>query len=453
MKILILMTLLFAQLSYAGIEHAPPSFVVSNEKLVFVDFIKAHYDIVFDTSSKTATSTTTIFFRADEEGYPIFDSVTRPSDVKVNGISVDHALTTVPGNVSYVRYAKTKIGRGVHMMIVKTNIQNGVKYFGNTVSSGFFIKDLKDRNFLERYVVTNYEYDQYEMQFNVRVNGTSREHTVYANGEMVEVGPNHFQINFPRYYTASSLYFHLAPKNKFVTLNFNYTSINGTQIPVTIYSSFKLRNWRFKNKTIQVLRELENDYGPYPHPKLLIYGTKLRGGMEYVAATATSYVALGHELQHMYFAKGLMPADGNAGWMDEGIASWRDKGHQMHSRPNYFSFNLGKHNVYTRKTDKNSYEKGRSFVAYLDYQLKAAGKAGMKDFLRGYFAKRKFTLVTTEDFKNDLEAYANINFTADFVQYIYGGNPMENQGRSPAVEPLEDPNHPEYTEEEILSII
>jgi hypothetical protein len=205
-----------------------------------------------------------------------------------------------------------------------------------------------------------------------------------------------------------------------------------------------------KWRTKKILRELERDYGPWPHPRLLIYGTKLSGGMEYVGATATSLISLGHELQHSYFAKGILPANGNSGWMDEGIASWRDKKHQSHSSPNYDGFNLGDHSIYTRKTDSNSYVKGRSFFAYMNFKLKQAGKRGLKDFLKIYFEKRKFTTVTTQDLISDLEEYSGLSLQADFDKYIFGKG--YNKGRSPAVEP-NNPHHRNYTRKEINSML
>jgi len=450
-----LLLALFSFSSFAGIHQAPPSFIVDGQKAVFVDFITATYELDYHHKSRGAFAKTTIYFKSSETGYPIFDSVTEPSEVQIDGKVVTHSLTSVPGNVSYVRLAKINVKPGFHTLVVKTEIQKGLRFGWKGVSSGFFIKDLKDRMFLERFVPTNYEYDQYSMIFKVRVNGTNKTHNIFANGEVKEISPNYIQVKYPKHYTSSSVFFHLVPKSRFYRLHFNYTSIDGSSFPVTIYSVYRFRNLRFKRKTIKVLKELERDYGAYPHPKLVVYGTKIRGGMEYVAATATSYVSLGHELQHSYFAKGILPADGNSGWMDEGIASWRDKGHQTHSRPDYFSFNLAKHNVYTRKTDKNSYAKGRSFMAYLDYQLKQFGLPGMQNFLRHYFQKRKFTTVTTDDFKSDLEEYSNMDFTDDFNQYIYGGHPdkkSKENSRSPAVEP-ENPHHPTYSEAEMNSII
>lgn len=449
MKFILSLLLLLTSLSFAGIDHAPPAFETNFGKAIFVDFIKADYDIIYDFESVSASVETTITFQSNDTGLAIFDSVSTPKAVWLNGQYAEQRLINVPGEVSKVRVVTTPVTPGVHTLKLRTELIKGTLFTWRGVQSGFFIKDLKDRNFLERYVPTNYEYDSYKMNFRVEIIGTSKSHNIFANGDVTELSKNLIEVSYPDFYTSSSVFFHLVPKSRFHRLHFTYTSINGNQFPVTIYSNWKLRNWRMKRKTLKVLAELENDYGPWPHPGLIIYGTKIRGGMEYVGATATSYISLGHELQHSYFAKGIMPADGNSGWMDEGIASWRDRGHKTASRPNYTSVNLAHHNVYTRKTDKRSYVKGRSFFAYIDYKLKRNGTKGFKDFLRGYFEKRKFTSVTTEDLIHDLEEYSGISFRQDFNQYIYGAHPASLNEEIIK----ENPHHPEYTEEELNSII
>lgn len=450
-KLLLILLSISTMNVFAGIEHAPPTFKTKDGRAIFVDFLKAQYNLTYDNSLKYAKAETLITFRATDTGFPLFDSLSAPKKVWLNGELVSQKEISVPGNVSKVRVVQKLVSPGVHTLKIISYISKGTKYTVRGVHSGFFIKDLVDRNFLERYVPSNYEYDQYQMTFRIKIKGTWREHNVFANGEVTEVEPNVIEIKYPDFYTSSSVYFHLVPKNRFWRLHMTYTSINGRKFPITIYSNFRYFNWLLKKKTLRVLAELERDYGPWPHPSLVVYGTKLRGGMEYVGATATSLISLGHELHHSYFAKGILPADGNSGWMDEGLASWRDRGYQTKSRPDYFSFNLAKHNSYTRKTDKNSYEKGRSFFAYLDYQLKAAGKEGLKDFLGLYFIKRKFTSVTTEDFIQDLEDYAGFSFREDFNQYVYGGN-VDKKGRAPAIDP-ENPHHPTYSEQDFDSIL
>lgn len=456
MKLILLLTIFCTQ-ALANLENAPPAFNHGSKKAVFIDFIKAQYEMIYDAKGGNAQATSTIEFYMPQKGYPLFDSVSKPSLVKVNGKTVGQSLISVPGNVSVMRMVKSELSKGHHTLTVITPIYYGTRFdltkrnWGR-VSSGFFIRDLKDRMFLEKYLPTNYEYDQYKMIMDVRVTGTKRWHSLFANGNVTKVNNNHYRVEMPDFYSASSVYFHLVPINKFVRWYLTYPSIDGRNVPVTIYSSYRFYNHYVKKKAWAVLKELEEDYGPYPHDKLIIYGTGIRGGMEHAGATETSIVSLGHELQHMYFAKGIHPANGNSGWLDEAIASWRDKGHFSNSLPFYKSVNLGKHNVYTRKTDKRSYEYGRSFMGYINHQLIEAGKKGLKDFLKIYFEKRKFTPVTTEMFKSDLEDYAQMSFGEDFFQYIYGGH-ANTKSHNHQHNTKENPHHPDLSQEELDSII
>lgn len=448
MKAFLLVSLLTYFAARAGINQAPPAFVSSVGKSIFVDFQNANYKIIYDIKEQRAWAISTIEFSSFESGYPIFDSVHQPTQITIDGKSADAPLVNTPGKATKVRVITKFIEPGQHTLTIKTPITNGTKFKRRSVSSGFFIKDLTDRKFLEKYLPSNYEFDQYKINFEVQVLNTRKSHRIFANGDIIKIAKNHYNISYPGFYTASSLYFHIVPRSKFKKTYFKYKSIDGRRIPVTIYSKFWIRNWRMKARAKKVMRELEKDYGPWPHPSLLIYGTKLSGGMEYVGATATSFISLGHELQHSYFAKGILPANGNSGWMDEAIASWRDKGHQSYSKPNYSSVNLANHNVYTRKTDDRSYVKGRSFMAYLDYQLKAIGKSGLKDFLKKYFSKRKYTTVTTKDFISDLEEYAGRDFGNDFERYIYGNGKSSKSNKK-----VHNPHHPLHTQKQLDELI
>lgn len=448
-RICFLLIFIFSLSAHAGIEHAPPTFNIKDKKLIWVDFQKAHYQITYDTRRRIATAISTITFKQPEDGHPLFDLITQPEYVKVNGEETLALEVPLPGNVSLVRMITRKLKAGTHTLTIKSRIETGVKFSTprfrkkfKRVSSAFWVRDLTDRMFLERYLPTNLEYDNYKMFMDVEVTGTKRWHSLFANGKVTKLTNNHYQVEFPEWYRSSSVYFHLIPINKFVRLYTSFTSMDGRKIPVTIYSRHRITNWIFKKFTWRIMRELEGDYGPYPHEQLIIYARDLKGGMEYAGATETSLIALGHELQHMYFAKGMHPANGNSGWMDEAIASWRDRGHKRVRVPNYAGANLGNHSVYTRATDRRSYALGRSFMGYLDHTLKDAGQKGLKDFLRLYHDKRRKQAVTTQDFISDLEEYANMSFDEDFRKYVFT-EAQDYQERS------NDHNH-DHTEEENL---
>lgn len=453
MKFLILF-LLASTNALAGIEQAPQNFIHNTKKAVFVDFLRADYEITYEANNQRAYVVSKIEFDMPTSGFPLFDSIAAPNWVKLNGRDVEQKLIRTPDRASKVRMVDQHTPKGLNILEIKTPIIKGTYFRArrgnwNRVSSGFFIRDLADRMFLEQYIPTNYEYDQYQMNFDVRVTGTKRWHSLFANGKVNKVSENHYQVSFPSWYTASSLYFHLVPINRFVRYYLKYKSIDGREIPVTIYSTHRFYNYLTQKKTWRVMKELEHDYGPYPHDQLIIYGTGIKGGMEHAGATETSLKALGHELQHMYFAKCIHPANGNSGWLDEAIASWRDKGHKTKTSPFYKSVNLGAHSQYTRKTDKKSYKYGRSFMAYIDHKLKEIGKPGLKDFLRVFFEDRKYTTITTKDFIKDLENYAQMSFGEEFNQYVFGKmKSFENQD-----EDIENPFHPPRSEEDLRSII
>ena len=451
--------ILFSFNSYANMELAPKDFMYGGKKAVFVDFISAEYDLQYDTKNMDTNVTTQITFIQQTSGHPLFDLKSIPLSVSVNGESTSQKLISPPGGVTVVRMINKELPAGTHTLSIQSKLTSGVRFSSkknssqwNNVSSAFFIRDLRDRMLLERYLPTNFEYDSYKMILNVEVTGTKRWHSLFANGNVTKLSENRYRVEYPSYYVSSSVFFHLVPINKFVRWYLTYPSIDGRNIPVTIYSSYRFYNKMLKTKAWNVMAELEKDYGPWPHDQLIIYGTGIRGGMEYAGATETSIVSLGHELQHSYFAKGIHPANGNAGWLDEAIASWRDKGHQSLERPFYSSANLGAQNSYTRKTDKRSYEYGRSFMGYLDYQLKAAGvNDGLKDYLRFLVQTRMHTSITTEIFKSELESFSGLNFDADFFQYIYGGQSQNMKTHHHSAE--ENPHHPIISEEELESIL
>ena len=182
-----------------------------------------------------------------------------------------------------------------------------------------------------------------------------------------------------------------------------------------------------------------------PHPSFIAYGRMPGvGGMEHAGATATSFKALDHEMLHSYFAKGVMPANGNSGWIDEAIASWRDKGYQSNPTTGFTGSNLGAHSVYKRNTDDRAYGLGAAFMSYLDYKLHNSG--GLKAFLRGYFQTYKHQVITTEHFKNNLEFFSGLDLNDDFNTYIWGQTSADTEHLHEV-----NPHHLPISEEDLNS--
>ncbi len=449
MKKLISVLSLLSLPAFANLHLAPPDFASKNGRMVFVDFSEAQYDITFDLENQVTTLKSRIIFESTKTGKPVFDLVPRIKSAKIDGVSVKAPEIDLPGKASKVRIVDLNLFPGKHVLEIESEITKNVSYNdeGTRVSSAFWIRDLKDRLFLEQYVPSNLEFDQYKMTMNVNFKGVKKiNQDFFTNGVVTQTSPLSWNIVYPDYFTVSSLYFHTTPKGSYRRIDSVYKSIDGRNIPVTVYTMHLMKTSSFRDYAHEILGELEKDYGPWGHSALVAYGTLPgMGGMEHSGATQTSMGALDHEMIHSYFAKGVMPANGNSGWLDESIASWRDKGYQRNPDPQFTGSDIGGQSVFKRNTDDRCYDLGAKFMAFLDYKLQNIG--GMKAFLKGYFAAYNHTVITQEHFKNNLEFFSGMDFTHEFETLIWGKNPTEEKHRRG------NPKHLSITEAQLRSLL
>lgn len=446
----ILLSLVLASTANANITHAPNSFKLKQgQKAVFVDFKRVDSSIVFDLNNEKTTATTTIEFESFETGRPIFDLVPNIDHAIINSESVSVDSIQDPDRVTEYKVLNKTVEPGVHTLIIKNKISKNIKYSSNYVSSGFWMSDLSDRTYIERYIPSNIEFDQYQLNLEVEVKGGNKtaQHEIYTNAKQSSTG-NKFYLTFPNYFTASSFYFHMTKKDRLPSERFEFTSITGRVFPVVIYSKSSWSLSGKKAKTIKILKELESKLGPWSHPDLTIYIAG-QGGMEYSGATITSSSALGHELTHSYFARGVMPVDGNSGWMDEAIASWRDSGYKQVKKPGFSSTSMSAHSQYKRSTDRKAYKQGANFMEYLNYELRSIG--GLITFLKDMHKKYTHTSITTKVFKKELEIFAGRDFTKEFNQYIFGKELSKKA--HPKLERNENPYHPKLTEKQLRDLL
>jgi hypothetical protein len=231
-------------------------------------------------------------------------------------------------------------------------------------------------------------------------------------------------VTYPDHYNASSIFFHTVPEGAVEEIRYSLKSIDGREVPVVIYMapSFfgkyidSLSLDKFKIETDKVFAELERDYGPWPHPGIIIYNAGV-GGMEYCGATITEFRALGHELFHSYFARGVMPANGNSGWLDEALASWRDAGYKGLSSLSGTSM-MSSRPYYTRITDRDAYTFGEKFMRLMEGKVR--GQGGLKPFLRHLLETKIFAPLFVEEFIKDMESFYGMAFEADFKRYTFG---------------------------------
>jgi len=217
------------------------------------------------------------------------------------------------------------------------------------------------------------------------------------------------------------MFFHVFPRLTYAMKRYEYTTKSGRKVPITLYGSWfrgLYQGKKFARTISAVLHELENDYGEFGHPSIIVYGKGNSGGMEHSGATETSLRSVDHELFHSYYGKGVMPANGSAGFLDEAMASWRDYDYFKSAKVDFELSNVGNHGPYMRKTDRRSYSLGRKFFSYIDMRLEDLG--GYKKFMREFFKANNHTVITVEYFISELNRWSGMDFTGDFDRYVLG---------------------------------
>lgn len=431
-------------LCWANLNQAPENFKKDGSLMVFVDFNTVDVSLVYDITKGSAVATSTITFYQPVEGKPIFDLVPKAMETQINNEPVDIKETDLLGT-STVKYIDRIMSVGMHTLEITNTIEKNVSFQSNYVKSAFWMSDLSDRRYIEQYLPSNLEYDQYKMTIDLQITGTQTDHVLYSNAQVTQLANQHWYLEFRDVYTASSFYMHITRKGLIPELKKDYESIDGRILPITVYTDQSTT--RFMNLTLEYLKDLEKDYGAFPHDKVVVYGEG-KGGMEHCGATITSLSALGHELIHSYFARGVMPAHGNSGWVDEAIASWFDSDYSNTSRWFLQRSRMAGHSQYKRTTDRDAYSKGKRFLGYLNKVFADEGKKGLKPFLREFFTTRKFKPFKTPEFKAAMEQYYNMDLTKDFDKYIYGAKGVDKSDTL-----AENPMHPVLTDTELFNLL
>lgn len=404
----------------AKVKHAPRSFNFPDGRAVFVDFKEAIYNLTYNSNDKTVKSSAVITFQTDEEGMPVFDLVDRPTSVSVDGKTVSEKLISSPDGDTKFRVALKNLKPGKHTLEMTSSVLKNVNFFSTGVSSGFWYSDFDDRFLLEAYLPTNLEFDQYKMTFNIDFTNFKNQ-KLYTNGKVRKLTDSKFSIDFPETYTASSVYFHTDQNGKNPEKLFNFRSVNGRDIPVTIYSNGLDRGIdleKTKIEVVQILNQLEKKYGPFLHSTLTLFNGGDNGvAMEYCGAAVFDSWSLGHEITHSYFARGgFMPADGNAGWVDEAIATWNDKGSPALESID-IKTNMAGHSEYRRFTENISNKQGSLFMSYLHFKFK--DKGGLIPFLNSLILSSSWTPMTPPEFISKMSGFYGEDVTALFKQHVY----------------------------------
>lgn len=425
--------------------YAPPSFTDKDgRKVVFVDFTEARYRLEFDARAEKAAAISEITFLCDAEGHPAISLNQQHKSAALDGQSIELEDPKRQNKRGLFKILSRPVKPGLHVLTVESRLGRKGPY-GHPVEwrsalAGvecvFNMSDtqLESGGYLEAFLPSNYNFDRFRISLSVTIRNAGTKHAVYSNGAVKRLAGEHWRIEFPSYFTSACPWFHLAPSQEFRDLKDTFASSDGRIVPVLVYTSTewqskKIDLKRFMLKTKTILHDLESDFGPFPHGSVTVFAREgvAPSGMEYAGATATSMDALRHELDHSYFGRSIMPADGNAGWIDEAIAKWGDSGYLPRETKPKGRVNMGARSPYVRTTSQASYTVGKEFLAYLDHVLRESRgpKRGLKSFLREYACKKRHQSVTAREFQELLEDYHGESLQELFAAHVYAQDPKE----------------------------
>lgn len=381
-----------------------------------MDFINEDVTLKFDLKSRAITGTARIDFQIHESGHPYFLFEGQLSKVAIEGSSTTFQTVSTPDGAMAVRaFGPALAPERYYQALIQFSLASERATFANGGVS--FLNGMADLlgRFSQRYWPSGFEDDDFALTLTLQAPGAIGMHKVYTNGEVTARTSSEWRVRFPSYFSTSSCFVHLTNRN-FPEAKL---TIQGEerQIPVTVYGDVASEVVTAKVQLPALFKELERDYGPYVHPSFVAFVTSFNGGMEYSGATITSARSLSHELFHSWFARGVYPAEGRSGWIDEALASWRDNGYQRASTLlSRAPTTMGDESPYLLQTARNSYADGRALMAEFDLLFAKAG--GLKPLLRDFMDHYRFARYTSEEFRWFLESETGVNLGAYFKRYV-----------------------------------
>lgn len=385
-----------------------------------MDFKNQTLTFTFDISSQNVKVRSLIFFQLPENGRPYFQLKETLLAARLNGEAAGFETISDPDGLNNFYLAITKELSKSQFAVLELEYElspDKVSFSNSGVAFLTDMTDLSPAQYFENWAPVGFEDDSFSLTLKLRLQNSKADHRVFTNGILTFMNSQEWVINFPDHFTASSFYVHLTDR----ALQVQTFSIQTSSrlIPVTLYSEDLDLIEQARLQLPKLFEELEGDYGPYPHAQFLAYLHSGGGGMEYAGATITSLGALDHELFHSWFARGVMPAEGRSGWIDEALASWRDYGYfrasQLLSRSPTV---LAAYSPFRKSTPSNCYKDGRQLIAELDLYLSNFG--GMKPLMKSFFERYRHRVVTTEEFLAFLKTKTGKNIEMFFDRYIFG---------------------------------
>jgi hypothetical protein len=417
----------------------PPAIGRGVDRVVFVHITDAHHEMVFDVAAKTLTVVSDVTFESYQRGRAMIDLRVLPG-VVLEALLDDKPCATIeldaprPREDSDDQAAAARfraldrvVDPGIHRAHFEYRLtpatgNPSTRFAGGTVSCFLAMSDYTHtdrRHFLERYLPSNAEFDQHPIRIDVTIAGATAAHEVIANGRVSGDQWSRFGVTYPDWYTASCPFLYIGPRAGIARHELMIPRADGSAFKTLLFTEDpSLDLTSFEAQLRRCLAELQTSFGEFPHDQLILFFDDSENGeMEYAGAAVVQPGSLFHELAHSYFGRSLLPYNGDAGWIDEAVATWLEFAGTGGIQPLPQTVrNLGALSPWRRQTLSGDAQFGAALLRHFDSEL--GGK--LVDFLRELHRDRARTPIDSRTFQQELEGYARKSFTTAFDRCVYG---------------------------------
>lgn len=419
---------------------APAVKIVDGLVAVPIDIQQVDAHVVFDTATRHAQVEASMhFIMGNTDGNPVFDLRQVIQQAFLNDVSIstdklqhhnfgggsDAELRVVDMPVAANSENTLRLIYELNQPQSPNSQPIGWDMVSTRLYFDFWFSDLWPARYLEMWFPSNLIYDQFRLNLDIEIVNSAFAHVIMTNGQVSELGQNHWQVQFPERFTSFSPMLLLSATDR---LNFRHgvMILPGTGAEVHL-DTFKLTTTpadllAVENNVRTYITNNVTNVGPYIHgDRFTTFIWTGSRSMEYDGGVTSNTGSLEHEVFHSWFGRGVKPASQNDSWIDE---AWT----QYSTAPNHFTLDpfdmsedpvmLSSLNPFNRVTPGAAYSAGFRFFAGL---AAALGLDNLRSYMNSFYQENQGRLVTTAQFELYLICKSSILEIADyFERFVYG---------------------------------
>lgn len=421
----------------------PPPFAVDGVAHVLLDLRGVEAELVFDTATREIRGAAVVDFTAGSvAGYPLFDlrqSITRAVlDGEELGSGTLAQVELPAGDTTMIAVQRLLEPCSEHTLELEYTVAapdsgTSLVFLTDMVAWATQLFDYPAQRFAENWFPSNLIHDVHGLSVELRLVDAPILHTVLANAPVVELGPNHWQIDYVDA-TSMSPMIQLCPAGSALGQAAEVEVGDGTvEVEVWTCTTWTDQAPDFDavlSTVASALQYSHGELGPYPHGDRFVAVVIPNSGdypMEYPGAAVTEPWAALHEVFHSWIGRGVRPLTQRDAWFDETWTEYAadDAYESAPIDPAAPPVELAGADLWVRTFSTDAYTTGPRVFASI------AAEVGQDDFravLREFYAAYTGRAISTETLERELHCRIGGDLVRQrFHRFIYG-----RDGEAPA---------------------